>query len=183
MKVNIETASASVAVPSSVSKDPVRFFSLAVVVDAAKDRDPGEHAVREKPVQGHGPRRPSRRYALTALKPIPFTDHGSTVLSVWVGANENRWFHAGVSSMGVTGDGRDRLEVVGDSVDTVCLVKCLRKKVGHATILQVEEVKEKKAEEKKPEEAKIEYLQAPYCYPGYYYHHQSLQQPSWWQWR
>jgi hypothetical protein len=105
------------------------------------------------------------------------------VLSVWVGGNENVWFHAGVISMGVTGDARDRLEVVGDCVDTVCLVKCLRKKVGHATILQVEEVKEKKAEEKKkPEEAKIEY-QVPYCYPGYYYHHQSLQQPSWWQWR
>jgi hypothetical protein len=100
-----------------------------------------------------------------------------------VGADENVWVRAGVSSMGVTGDGRDRLEVVGESVDTVCLVKCLRKKVGHATILQVEEVKEKKAEEKKnPEEPKIEY-QVPYWYPGYYHHHHSLQQPSWWQWR
>ncbi|RLM65556.1 uncharacterized protein C2845_PM16G10450 [Panicum miliaceum] len=46
----------------------------------------------------------------------------------------------GVSSMGVTGDGRDQLEVVGDGVDTVCLVQCLRKKIGHAEILKVEEM-------------------------------------------
>jgi len=44
--------------------------------------------------------------------------------------------------MGVTGAGRDQLEVVGDGVDTVCLVKCLRRKLGHADILKVEEVKE-----------------------------------------
>ncbi|TVU15651.1 hypothetical protein EJB05_39183 [Eragrostis curvula] len=68
----------------------------------------------------------------------------------------------GVSSMGVTGDGKDRLEVVGNGIDTVCLVQCLRKKIGHASILQVEEVKDKKPEEKKnPEEPKIEYW-----YPG-----------------
>ncbi|CAN6223749.1 unnamed protein product [Urochloa humidicola] len=57
----------------------------------------------------------------------------------------------GVSSMGVTGDGRDQLEVVGDGV---CLVQCLRRKIGPAEILKVEEVKpaEKKPEEKKPEQ-------------------------------
>ncbi|XP_062183682.1 heavy metal-associated isoprenylated plant protein 16-like [Phragmites australis] len=83
----------------------------------------------------------------------------------------------GVSSMGVTGDGKDRLEVVGDGVDTVCLVQCLRKKIGHAEILQVEEVKEKKPEEKKkPEEPKVEH-QLPYWYPGYYYHHNNLPPP------
>jgi hypothetical protein len=49
--------------------------------------------------------------------------------------------------MGVTGDGKDRLEVVGDDIDTVCLVKCLRKKVGHAKILQMDEVKDKKTGE------------------------------------
>ena len=85
--------------------------------------------------------------------------------------------------MGVTGDSKDRLEVVGDGVDTVCLVKSLRRKLGQANILQVEEVKEKKPEEKKPEQPKIEY-QLPYCYPGYYYHHhRNQQQPWWWQWR
>ncbi|PWZ39812.1 Heavy metal-associated isoprenylated plant protein 46 [Zea mays] len=35
---------------------------------------------------------------------------------------------AGVSKMGITGDGRDQLEVEGDDIDTVCLVNCLRKK-------------------------------------------------------
>ncbi|PUZ47572.1 hypothetical protein GQ55_7G176500 [Panicum hallii var. hallii] len=77
----------------------------------------------------------------------------------------------GVSSMGVTGSGRDQLEVVGNDVDTVCLVKCLRRKLGHADILKVEEVKDKKPEEKKPEEPKIVDPPPYYYYPGYYYHH------------
>ncbi|RCV34049.1 hypothetical protein SEVIR_7G140300v4 [Setaria viridis] len=84
----------------------------------------------------------------------------------------------GVSSMGVTGNGKDQLEVVGDGVDTVCLVKCLRKKLGHADILKVEEVKDKKPEEKKPEEPKVVDL-PPYYYPGYYYHHHHLPAPWW----
>ncbi|KAL6845831.1 hypothetical protein ACP4OV_024406 [Aristida adscensionis] len=83
----------------------------------------------------------------------------------------------GVSSMGVTGDGRDRLEVVGDGIDPVCLVNYLRKKVGRAEILQVEEVKEKKPEEKKkPDESKDEPLPY-YYYPGYYHYHLP---PPWW---
>nr|CAB3487336.1 unnamed protein product [Digitaria exilis] len=76
----------------------------------------------------------------------------------------------GVSSMGVTGGDKDQLEVIGVDVDTVCLVKCLRKKLGHADILKVEEVKDKKAEEKKkPEEPKIIVDPPPYYnyYPGY----------------
>ena len=76
--------------------------------------------------------------------------------------------------MGVTGDGRDQLEVVGDGVDTVCLVKCLRRKLGHADILKVEEVKDKK-----PEEPKIIADPPPYCYPGYYHHHHHLPAPWW----
>lgn len=48
---------------------------------------------------------------------------------------------AGVSCVGVTGDGMDALEVVGSGVDAVCLVKALRKKVGHACIMKVEQVK------------------------------------------
>ncbi|XP_062224806.1 disease resistance protein Pik-1-like [Phragmites australis] len=75
----------------------------------------------------------------------------------------------GVSSMGIAGDERDRLEVVGDGVDTVCLVRCLRKKIGHAELLQVEEVKEKKPEEK-PEDPNVVH-QPPYWYPGYYHYH------------
>ena len=80
--------------------------------------------------------------------------------------------------MGVTGAGRDQLEVVGDGVDTVCLVKCLRRKLGHADILKVEEVKDKKPEEKKPEEPKIIADPPPYYYPGYYYH-QHMPAPWW----
>lgn len=58
---------------------------------------------------------------------------------------------AGVSSVAVTGDGKDQLEVVGEGVDVVGLVKHLRKKIGHAEILMVEDLKPKKKEDKKPE--------------------------------
>ncbi|XP_051212655.1 heavy metal-associated isoprenylated plant protein 16 [Lolium perenne] len=78
---------------------------------------------------------------------------------------------AGVTSMGITGDARDQLEVVGDGVDPVCLVNCLRKKLGVAHIVQVEEVKDKKPEEKKKEEPKpAAPLLYPYSGPGYYHH-------------
>ena len=78
---------------------------------------------------------------------------------------------AGVSSMGIIGDGKDRLEVVGVDVDTVCLVTCLRKKLGHADIVKVEEVKDKKPEEK-PKVVELPPYYCPYYY-GYYchYHH------------
>ncbi|CAN6248993.1 unnamed protein product [Urochloa humidicola] len=85
----------------------------------------------------------------------------------------------GVISVAITGDARDKLKVVGDGVDPVCLVSCLRKKVGHAEILQVEEVKEKKPEEekkkKKAEDPKpqppVVVHPLPQGYPGggYYY--------------
>ncbi|CAD6263417.1 unnamed protein product [Miscanthus lutarioriparius] len=85
----------------------------------------------------------------------------------------------GVISMAITGDAREKLEVVGDGVDPVRLVSCLRRKVGHAEILQVEEVKDKKPEEekKKPEETKppqpVAVYPPPQCYPGgyHYYRH------------
>ncbi|CAN6179422.1 unnamed protein product [Urochloa humidicola] len=79
----------------------------------------------------------------------------------------------GVSTIGITGDHKDRLEVVGEGIDIICLVTCLRKKLCHAEILQVAEVKpeEKKKEEKKPEEPKPCTCPGPcgcaggYCYP------------------
>ncbi|XP_066346668.1 heavy metal-associated isoprenylated plant protein 16-like [Miscanthus floridulus] len=80
----------------------------------------------------------------------------------------------GVSSMGIIGDGKDRLEVVGVDVDNVCLVTCLRKKLGHADIVKVEEVKDKKPEEKnQPEKPKVVELPPYYCpcYYGYYWHY------------
>ncbi|XP_047071107.1 heavy metal-associated isoprenylated plant protein 46-like [Lolium rigidum] len=82
---------------------------------------------------------------------------------------------AGVISMGITGDARDQLEVVGDGVDPVCLVSCLRKKLGVAHIVKVEEVKDPKPEEKKKEDPKPPVpvvCPPPPCYPGPgYYHH------------
>jgi hypothetical protein len=78
--------------------------------------------------------------------------------------------------MSMTGDLKDRLEVVGEGVDAVGLVNCLRttnfglcrrKKFGHVEILMVEEVKDKKKEEKKEEKKE----KTPQCscpsYPCY----------------
>ncbi|XP_037482288.1 heavy metal-associated isoprenylated plant protein 46-like [Triticum dicoccoides] len=82
----------------------------------------------------------------------------------------------GVTSMGITSDARDQLEVVGDGVDLVCLVCCLRKKLGHAQIIKVEEVK--KPEEKKKDETKPAMPEPvhppPYFFypPSSYYPHQ-----------
>ncbi|XP_068654440.1 heavy metal-associated isoprenylated plant protein 47-like [Aristolochia californica] len=58
---------------------------------------------------------------------------------------------AGVNSVAVEGDDKDKVVVVGDSVDAVYLVELLRKKVGHTTLLSVEEVKPK---DDKPKETK-----------------------------
>lgn len=44
---------------------------------------------------------------------------------------------------------KGQVEVIGDGVDSMCLTRSLRKKLGHADIVSVEEVKDKK-EEKKP---------------------------------
>ena len=81
------------------------------------------------------------------------------------------------TSMGITGDARDQLEVVGDDVNPVCLVSWLRKKLGHAQIIKMKEVK--KPEEKKKDEPNPEpvHVYPPPCYcPPNYYHHQ-CQQP------
>ncbi|RCV34048.1 hypothetical protein SEVIR_7G140100v4 [Setaria viridis] len=76
----------------------------------------------------------------------------------------------GVSSVAITGDDKDQLEVVGVDVDTACLVSCLRKKVlRRADIMVVEEAKDKKKEEEKK---KLEEL-LQRGWPGYYHpqHH------------
>nr|CAB3484808.1 unnamed protein product [Digitaria exilis] len=76
----------------------------------------------------------------------------------------------GVGSVEITGDHKDRLEVVGEGVDIVCLVNCLRKKLCSTEIMVVEEVKEKKPEEKKkPEEPKPCTCPGPCRCAGYYY--------------
>ncbi|XP_025825333.1 heavy metal-associated isoprenylated plant protein 47-like [Panicum hallii] len=52
----------------------------------------------------------------------------------------------GVQSVGIEGEERDQLVVVGDGVDATSLTSCLRKtvKVGRADIIKVEEVVEEK---------------------------------------
>lgn len=55
----------------------------------------------------------------------------------------------GVDSVAIEGENKDQLVVVGDGVDPANVTILLRKKVGRATIVKVEEVKddaEKKSE-------------------------------------
>ncbi|KAK4279103.1 hypothetical protein QN277_016858 [Acacia crassicarpa] len=66
----------------------------------------------------------------------------------------------GVDSMSMEGDERDQLVVTGDGIDSVKLVNILRKKLGCATIVSVQDVEAK--EEKKEEDVK------PIEYVGYY---------------
>ncbi|MBA0747108.1 hypothetical protein Gogos_009570 [Gossypium gossypioides] len=63
------------------------------------------------------------------------------------------------------GKEKDELMVTGDGVDSVKLTRYLRKKLHHATILTIEEIKEEKKEEKKDDEK----YTSPYyvCYPSY----------------
>ncbi|GMY30807.1 heavy metal-associated isoprenylated plant protein 47-like [Fagus crenata] len=54
----------------------------------------------------------------------------------------------GVNSVAIEGSDKDQLVVIGEGVDSANLTCSLRKKLCHATLLSVEEVKEKKPEEK-----------------------------------
>ncbi|KAG6513323.1 heavy metal-associated isoprenylated plant protein 47-like [Zingiber officinale] len=47
----------------------------------------------------------------------------------------------GVVSVGLQGEKKDELVLVGDGVDPANLTRCLRKRVGHADIVKLEEVK------------------------------------------
>ncbi|XP_037474023.1 disease resistance protein Pik-1-like [Triticum dicoccoides] len=68
----------------------------------------------------------------------------------------------GVDSVALAGDGKDQVVVVGHGVDSVKLTSALRRKVGHAELVQVGDVK--KEDGKKPAAAAVvEYY--PYgCY-------------------
>ncbi|GAB4845875.1 hypothetical protein Ancab_024879 [Ancistrocladus abbreviatus] len=84
---------------------------------------------------------------------------------------------SGVISVAVPGNEKDELVVIGMGVDAACLTEKLRKKVGYASIVSVEEVKEqKKKEDKKDKEKKKEggkdkvdptAIQIPYYYPSW----------------
>ncbi|KAM3406599.1 hypothetical protein ACQJBY_000584 [Aegilops geniculata] len=76
----------------------------------------------------------------------------------------------GVDSVALAGDGKDQVVVVGHGVDSVKLTSALRRKVGHAELVQVGDVK--KEDGKKPPAAVVEhyYPHSGYSYPyGYYY--------------
>ncbi|WJX23090.1 hypothetical protein P8452_12335 [Trifolium repens] len=47
----------------------------------------------------------------------------------------------GVNFVGLEGEEKDKLVVIGDGVDAVKLTNCLRKKVGHTEIVSLGEVK------------------------------------------
>ncbi|KAK4279108.1 hypothetical protein QN277_016863 [Acacia crassicarpa] len=49
----------------------------------------------------------------------------------------------GVNSVAMEGNERDQLVVTGEGVDSVKLTNMLRKKLGHATIVSVKDVKKK----------------------------------------
>ncbi|KAF6993337.1 hypothetical protein CFC21_010243 [Triticum aestivum] len=74
----------------------------------------------------------------------------------------------GVDSVALAGDAKDQVVVVGDGVDSVKLTSALRRKVGHAQLLQVGDAKE---DGKKPAAAVVEhYPHSGYSYPyGDYY--------------
>ena len=68
--------------------------------------------------------------------------------------------HAGVSSVALEGDDRDKLVVTGE-VDAVSLARVLRKKFNCVTLVSVQEVKKKDDNKCKPENKDV------YCYPAY----------------
>ncbi|URE32344.1 Heavy-metal-associated domain [Musa troglodytarum] len=74
---------------------------------------------------------------------------------------------AGADSVAVEGEEKDLLVLVGDSVDPADLTTTLRKKVGPASIVKVEEVKEeaKEAAKKAAKESVV------WCYPSYSPYH------------
>ncbi|KAG5005753.1 hypothetical protein JHK82_023736 [Glycine max] len=48
---------------------------------------------------------------------------------------------SGVNSVGLEGEEKDKLVVIGDGVDVVKLTNSLREKVGHTDIISLAEVK------------------------------------------
>ncbi|TVU15665.1 hypothetical protein EJB05_39198, partial [Eragrostis curvula] len=74
----------------------------------------------------------------------------------------------GVQSMGIEGDYKDQLVVVGDGVDAINLTSCLRKKLGGAEIVTVEAVGDAE-EETKPAEEAVAVCPQQWYPAGYYY--------------
>ncbi|KAK9933290.1 hypothetical protein M0R45_020491 [Rubus argutus] len=90
----------------------------------------------------------------------------------------------GVSRVSIQGVNRDHLEVIGDGVDSVCLTRALRKKLGFATIVKVEQVRGSTSNSEAENPTPIQYwsttssyndIQHPQIIRSYYpeYYHES----------
>ncbi|GKV38679.1 hypothetical protein SLEP1_g46568 [Rubroshorea leprosula] len=69
-----------------------------------------------------------------------------------------------VTSVAFQGEDRDRLLIEGDGVDAACLTESLRKKLCHATLETVEEIKPKEEKEEKKEEEEPAPCPIAYCH-------------------
>ncbi|KAJ6422970.1 hypothetical protein OIU84_023990 [Salix udensis] len=74
---------------------------------------------------------------------------------------------SGVTSVALDGADKDQIVVVGEEVDSVKLARSLRKKVGHASVMSVQEEKDKEKEKEKEKEKCS-------CQPIPYYYSQPL---------
>lgn len=70
----------------------------------------------------------------------------------------------GVSSVEIGGERKDQVVVIGTGVDSVCLTSSLRKRLGHAILVSVEEVKDKPTS---ATPTPIQYSWAPSYYEPY----------------
>ncbi|XP_037482018.1 disease resistance protein Pik-1-like [Triticum dicoccoides] len=78
----------------------------------------------------------------------------------------------GVDSVALAGDAKDQVVVVGHGVDSVKLTSALRRKVGHAELVQVGDVKKEDGKKPAATAAVVEhyYPHSGYSYPyGYCY--------------
>ncbi|KAK0588370.1 hypothetical protein LWI29_000111 [Acer saccharum] len=69
----------------------------------------------------------------------------------------------GVESVAWIGDDKNQIEVIGDGLDPAVLTLMLRKKLGYADLVSVEEKKEEKKDEKEENEAKLQETAMPAC--------------------
>ncbi|XP_062017361.1 heavy metal-associated isoprenylated plant protein 41-like [Rosa rugosa] len=85
----------------------------------------------------------------------------------------------GVKQVSIEGE-KDQVEVIGERIDSVTLTMSMRKKVGHADIVSIEEVKveEVKVEEAVEEEKKPSDDPIPNAWTPSYYYVPCLQYPN-----
>ncbi|KAL2233921.1 uncharacterized protein LOC110012104 isoform X1 [Sesamum indicum] len=77
---------------------------------------------------------------------------------------------SGVESMTLLGENKDRIMVIGASIDAVSLTKCMRKKLGSAELISLVPIGDNEKEEEKIE-AIIQYPKRPtYQYPLWHYY-------------